>query len=85
ERRDATALFESLELARGMYESGETDVTLVLAKARALIEERASTEVQYVEAVDVTTLEPVSELRNDVMIVLAVFVGKTRLIDNVVL
>ncbi|MCD4690909.1 pantoate--beta-alanine ligase [bacterium] len=85
ERRDATALFESLELARGMYESGETDAALVLAKARALIEERASTEVQYVEAVDVTTLEPVSQLRDGVMIMLAVFVGKTRLIDNVVL
>jgi pantoate--beta-alanine ligase len=85
ERQDATVLFESLELAKSLYESGATDASAVLGRMRHLIEGRRSAEVQYIEAVDRVTIEPVSLLREGVMIALAVFIGKTRLIDNIVL
>ena len=85
EREDAAVLNEALETARGLYDSGETDAAAVLEKMRAMIDSRPTAEAQYVAAVDRTTLEDVAELGPDTMIALAVFVGKTRLIDNVVL
>ena len=85
QRRDAVVLFESLELARSLYEAGETDADEVVGRMRELIDAKASTEIQYVEAVDRATMDPVSELREDAMIALAVHFGTTRLIDNIVL
>lgn len=85
ERRDATVLSESLVLARSLYGSGERDASVVVGRMRELIEGRETPEIQYVEAVDRATMDPVSELRGGVMIAMAVYFGKTRLIDNTVL
>jgi len=85
ERRDAVVLWEALELARTLYESGERDATLVVARMREMIDARETTEIQYIEAVDRATMDPVAELGVNVMIAMAVFLGKTRLIDNTVL
>lgn len=85
ERRDAVVLSEALELARTLYESGEKDATHVVARMREMIDARETTEIQYIDAVDRATMDPVAELGANVMIAMAVFLGKTRLIDNIVL
>ncbi|MCK4681032.1 pantoate--beta-alanine ligase, partial [bacterium] len=64
---------------------GETDAAKVLGEVRAMIEAKPHAEVQYVSAVDWKSLDDVAELRAGTMLVLAVFFGKTRLIDNLVL
>lgn len=85
ERADAAVLYQALEKARGLYESGETDAAAVIERVRSMIDARPTARSQYVAAVDRDTLDDVQELGPDTMIALAVFVGETRLIDNVVL
>ncbi len=85
ERRDAVALSEALGLARDLFASGETEAGKVLALMREHIESKETARVQYIEAVDRETMAPVGELEAGVMIAMAVFVGETRLIDNIVL
>ena len=52
---------------------------------RELIESKPTTDIDYVAIVDAETLQPVDVLSNKVLVALVVFVGKTRLIDNVML
>ena len=85
ERAEAPVLHAALEHARSLYDSGETDAAKVLEEVRAMIEAKPHAEVQYVSAVDWKSLDDVAELRAGTMLVLAVFFGKTRLIDNLVL
>jgi pantoate--beta-alanine ligase len=85
ERRQATVLHQALERGRAMYREGETDAAKVLGEMRDLIESRPAARVQYVAAVDSTTLDDVAELKPKTMLALAVLLGSTRLIDNVLL
>ncbi len=85
ERAEAPVLYASLEHARSLYDSGETDAAKVLGAVRAMIESKPHARVQYISAVDWKSLDDVTELRAGTMLVLAVFFGKTRLIDNLVL
>ena len=57
----------------------------VLAAARAVLGAEPAARVDYVELVDVDTLEPVDRIAARALLALAVFIGKTRLIDNTIL
>jgi pantoate--beta-alanine ligase len=83
ERLAALVLSRSLRKAGQTIGAGERDAARVITGIRALIEAEPLARIDYVEAVDPSTLEPVVELHGDVLIALAVFVGSTRLIDNV--
>jgi pantoate--beta-alanine ligase len=85
ERRQAPVLHEALEHARGLYEAGETDTERVISEIRSMIGSKAAANMQYVSAVDWKSLEDRPTLVPGTMIALAVFFGKTRLIDNIVL
>jgi pantoate--beta-alanine ligase len=62
--------------------AGERDAGRLLAGIRSIIEAEPRARIDYAEAVDPETLEPVGGLRGEVLIALAVFIGSTRLIDN---
>ncbi|MBE3125579.1 MAG: pantoate--beta-alanine ligase [Acidobacteria bacterium] len=83
ERKAALVLSISLRWAERAISAGERDTAKVIAGIRAAIEAEPLARVDYVEAVDPVDLDPVAEIRGDVLIALAVFVGSTRLIDNV--
>jgi pantoate--beta-alanine ligase len=85
ERAEAPVLHEALLHARGLFDAGETDAAKVLEAVRAMIEKKPHAEVQYVSAVDRKSLDDVTELRPGTMLALAVYFGRTRLIDNEVL
>jgi len=85
ERARATVLHEALRHALSLYRSGIVTVPRVLDEMQTIIRGKEGVELQYCVAVDSRTLEDVSELKAGVMIALAAFLGKTRLIDNVVL
>ena len=85
ERGEAAVLYRSLEHAMSRYGAGERSVERVVSEMRDMIDAGRTTEIQYVAAVDAKTLEDVDELKRGVMLALAVFVGKTRLIDNVII
>lgn len=85
ERQDALALRQSLQLAESIIQQSERNTSVVLQKMREFIESKSTTKIDYVEIVDAESLQPIAELSGKVLIALAVFVGKTRLIDNVLI
>nr|HPH44948.1 pantoate--beta-alanine ligase [Candidatus Aminicenantes bacterium] len=70
--------------ARTLIEAGERDAGRVLSRMRALIEAEPAARIDYVAAVRPENLEPVSALENGTLIALAVWIGRTRLIDNLI-
>jgi pantoate--beta-alanine ligase len=82
DRAAAPALFRALEAARKMIEDGERDPAVVKKAANQILAgERVRPE--YFEIVDPVEVQPVNEIDNEVRIAGAIWVGKTRLIDNV--
>ena len=82
ERCAATLLYRALDAARREIASGERDAVRLLAVLRKELDSEPRATADYVEIVDAETFEPVSRLRRACLVLLAVFVGCTRLIDN---
>jgi pantoate--beta-alanine ligase len=86
ERRRAVCLSEGLELARRLCAGGLTDTARLVRRVREhVLAGSPPVEIEYVEAVDWTTLKPVDRVGTDTLVALAVRIGRTRLIDNVTL
>ena len=86
ERAQAPALHHALQEARRLAASGETDAGRLLNRMHAIMAEQAPlAAVEYLQAVDDTSLTPVTRLEGRVLIALAARFGRTRLIDNIVL
>lgn len=82
QRRAATVLYRALDAARHDIVAGERDAVRLAGVLRKKIEAEPLATADYVEIVDAETFEPVSRLRRACLALLAVFVGSTRLIDN---
>ncbi|MDR0993825.1 MAG: pantoate--beta-alanine ligase [Verrucomicrobiota bacterium] len=87
ERSQARALHQALEEARTLFLAGERSPSLLIASMRAVLERAApDAQADYIAIVDDETLRPVTEaIAGRVLLALAVRLGKTRLIDNIVL
>jgi pantoate--beta-alanine ligase len=67
-----------------MIRSGERDARKVIKAMEDMVREKPTAKVDYIEAVDARTLKPLDEISGETLIALAVFIGKTRLIDSAV-
>jgi len=85
ERKDTSLLHESLKLAEGLIGSGEADPKKIIKKMRDLLSEKPSLKIDYISIVDTKSLKEVATVEGEVLIAIAVFIGKTRLIDNIIL
>jgi len=86
QRRAATVLNRALTQAREAYEEGEQNTTRLVEMVREAIEKEPLARIDYVSVNDAETLERLDKIDDRLALVsLAVFVGETRLIDNVVL
>jgi pantoate--beta-alanine ligase len=86
QRQAATVLHRALMQARAAYDEGERNATSLLELVRATIEAQPLARIDYVSINDAVTLESVEKFdERPALLSLAVFFGKTRLIDNVVL
>jgi len=83
ERRKALALSRALFMAQEMVEQGENDAQRLIESARELIGADPEAKIEYLEVRDAETLEPVAKIDRPCRMILAVWQGKTRLIDNV--
>lgn len=83
ERKAAAVLYRALTAARDMIDAGERDVTSVVEKMRGIIETEPLADVEYIDIVDGDTIEKIDSIGGNVLIALAVFIGRTRLIDNI--
>jgi pantoate--beta-alanine ligase len=83
ERKAALVLSASLRWAEKAVEAGERDAGRLVAGVRRIIEAEPLARIDYLEVVHPETLEPVAEIKGEVLLALAAFFGATRLIDNV--
>ena len=80
ERKQAAVLHKALQAAANARRKSADDI---IALARNVISEAPLARIDYVELVDAETLRPVQMVGSNSVLVLAVFFGKTRLIDNI--
>jgi pantoate--beta-alanine ligase len=85
ERRAATAIPRALEAASAAIAAGERDPARVVEAARAILEAEPLLRVDYVELVDTETMQPVATAEGEMLLAVAAFSGRTRLIDNTVI
>ncbi len=85
ERKAATVLFRSLSAAKELYEVGERDAEKLRERMKESLAAEPLAQVQYVSCADYETLEELSVVKGKTLLSLAVFIGETRLIDNMVL
>lgn len=82
QRRAATVLYRALGMARNEILGGTRDAASLTRAMRDVIAHEPLAQAEYVEIVDAETLEPVVLLRGTCLVLLAVRVGATRLLDN---
>lgn len=82
ERKAALVLSRAIFAGKSMVESGETDGDRVLDEMRKIIEAEPLAKIDYVEMVQWDTIEVHHTVDCPVLVAIAVYIGKTRLIDN---
>jgi pantoate--beta-alanine ligase len=82
ERERALCLYGSLSLARDRIGSGERDAAAVIAAMRRVVEAADPKQIDYISVVDPDTMQPKARIDGPVLVALAVRIGVTRLIDN---
>lgn len=82
ERQAALVLSQAVRLGQAMVEEGETDAHRIVDAMTAHIQAEPLARIDYVSAVDGVTMLPVETIQGSVLVAMAVYIGKTRLIDN---
>lgn len=85
QRKAVTVLFRALNAAKEAYEAGEKDGELMRGKMKEVLTGEPLAQMQYVSCADYDTLEELDAIKGKTLLSMAVFLGKTRLIDNIVL
>lgn len=85
ERKNATVLWKSLKEAENLIKMGERDSEKIINRMREIIMGYPKALIDYIEIVDTEELNPVNPIKGKVLIALAVYIGKARLIDNIIL
>ncbi|MBI3615991.1 MAG: pantoate--beta-alanine ligase [Candidatus Omnitrophica bacterium] len=82
-RRPSRLLFEALQEARRLIQWGERRGSVVVRRMRQIIHKSSKARIDYAAIVNPKTLEPVEKLQGKVQVLLAVWIGPVRLIDNI--
>ena len=82
ERQAALVLSRSIRLGQQMVEAGETSTAAITDAMKAEIEKEPLARIDYVKAVDGLTMQQIETVQKPMLVAIAVFIGKTRLIDN---
>lgn len=82
ERQAALILSKSLNLAKDAINSGERNSSVVIDTISNSIKKEPLAKIDYIEVVDSLSMKPVKTIEKSVLVAIAVYIGKTRLIDN---
>ncbi len=82
ERQAALVLSQAVKLGQELVAAGETDANKIVSEMRDLIEKEPLARIDYVKAVDGLTMQQIDTVKEPMLVALAVYIGKTRLIDN---
>ncbi|WP_213818725.1 pantoate--beta-alanine ligase [Garciella nitratireducens] len=84
ERKDAILLYQSLKQAEELIKKGEKDPLRIKEEMKKTVLSGKNNQIDYIEFVDTKTLDPVSKIKGETLIAIAVKTGTTRLIDNII-
>jgi pantoate--beta-alanine ligase len=84
QRASALSLYKALKAAQTKVESGITDASRIVKETMAFISSHPETQIDYVAICDPETLEDIQIINQPALMALAVKVGATRLIDNMI-
>lgn len=85
QRQAAMVLYQTLCLAQQLWSQGETDAQTIRQQMTDLIQKEPLADIDYVSVADAETLDELETVKAPALVSLAVRIGSTRLIDNVVL
>ena len=81
ERKAALCLSRAINVGKNLANT-ETNADKIKSEMRKIIEAEPLAKIDYIEIVDNDTMQPVSKMKENTLAAMAVFIGKTRLIDN---
>lgn len=84
ERRSALILSKTIRLAQGLVQAGEKNAEVIIKAMRENIATEPLARVDYIEIVDADTIQRVDTIDGQVLVAISVYIGKTRLIDNII-
>lgn len=84
ERKSALSLNQSLNYAKSLISSGEKRASFIIDEITKIINNVPYSKIDYVKIVDIDTLDDINTVEKKYAVLLAVYIGKTRLIDNFV-
>ena len=85
ERKAALILSQSLAVGKELIASGETDASRIKQAIADKIATEPLARIDYVDVVDFDTITPVDTISGSTLVAIAVYIGKTRLIDNFII
>jgi pantoate--beta-alanine ligase len=84
ERKAALSLYRSLQRAKELLQKGEQRASRILDEMNGILQSEPLVRKDYVQICDAYTLQEVDRIEGNVVVALAAYLGKTRLIDNLV-
>ena len=84
ERKDALVLYQSLKKAESLVAGGEIDAKRIMKIIKEAIAARPAVKIEYISIVDAKELVELETIKKEALIAVAAHVGKTRLIDNII-
>ena len=85
QRQAATILYEALQLSKRLYDTGVRDAEQIRQKMKTHIQKQPLANIEYISLADTETLDEFKRIKIPALVSLAVRIGNTRLIDNIVL
>jgi pantoate--beta-alanine ligase len=85
ERESATVLYKALKEAKELVKKGVLNPRCIITRMKGIIKKEKYAKIDYICMVDTLDLKPVKKIKDKILIALAVWVGRTRLIDNIVI
>jgi len=84
ERKDALVLSRALALARRLIWQGKKNPKYIINNMRKIIKAKSNAKIDYISIVDLENLRPLVKINDKALVALAVWIGRTRLIDNII-
>jgi pantoate--beta-alanine ligase len=85
ERKTALVANRSLTETKNRFDQGERNAIALIAVGKQIVAQEPAAQLDYFEIVDPVTLDPMQELTSPALVAVGVFIGNTRLIDNILL
>lgn len=85
ERRAALSIYRALQSAKELFDEGERSAGVILNEAKRVVEIEPMIVLDYLKIVDTESMEDLEIVKDEALLAMAVKVGKTRLIDNIIL